>query len=148
MYTFSKAIITPISYSTAVEELLTACDLPVSDLRVGTPVHLFGVQHEGALAGVVGLEQYGRVALLRSLAVDEAVRTRGIGQDLVAYAEAWAAQAGVQEVYLLTTTASAFFARLGYEAVPRSAAPAAIAQTSQFADLCPSSSPFMRKVLA
>ena len=60
----------------------------------------------------------------------------------------WAAEQGVETLYLLTTTAAQFFARRGYEAVPRSEAPAAIAATAQFSELCPASSTFMRKVLA
>ena len=55
---------------------------------------------------------------------------------------------GIKTLYLLTTTAAQFFAKRGYEAVPRSEAPAAIAATAQFSDLCPASSAFMRKALA
>ena len=62
-------------------------------------------------------------------------------------AEAHAAEKGVETLYLLTTTAADFFARRGYEAVPRSAAPAAIAATPQFRDLCPASSVLMRKTI-
>jgi amino-acid N-acetyltransferase len=75
-------------------------------------------------------------------------RGGGHGKALVSHAEAWASQHGVEALYLLTTTAAEFFARLGYVAIPRSEAPAAIAATAQFASLCPSSSTFMRKVLA
>lgn len=67
---------------------------------------------------------------------------------LVSNAETKAAEQGVESLYLLTTTAAQFFARLGYEAVPRSEAPAVIAATAQFSELCPASSTFMRKVLA
>jgi amino-acid N-acetyltransferase len=71
-----------------------------------------------------------------------------LGVSLVSGAETWAAGQGVKILYLLTTTAAGFFARLGYVAAPRSAAPAAIAATAQFAGLCPASSTFMCKVLA
>lgn len=67
---------------------------------------------------------------------------------LVSNAETWAAAQGVKTLYLLTTTAVAFFVRLGYEVISRSEAPLAIAATGQFAALCPASSTFMRKVLA
>ena len=97
--------------------------------------------------GVVGVEVYGSVGLLRSLAVEPSHRKSGLGVSLVSNAETWAAEQGVETLYLLTTTAAQFFARRGYEAVPRSEAPAAIAATAQFSDLCPASSTFMRKVL-
>ena len=86
--------------------------------------------------------------MLRSLAVEPEHRNSGLGISLVSDAETWAAERGVETLYLLTTTAAQFFARLGYEAVPRFEAPAAIAATAQFSGLCPASSTFMRKVLA
>lgn len=63
--------------------------------------------------GVVGLEVYGKVALLRSLAVSATSRGNGYGKDLVARAERYAQSLGVTEIYLLTTTAATFFEQLG-----------------------------------
>ena len=137
-----------ISLNTEVEALLTEAQLPVSDLSSSLSRNLLGVRESGRLVGVVGIEVYGDVGMLRSLAVASARRNAGLGVSLVSNAEAWAAEQGVKALYLLTTTAAEFFARLGYEAIPRSEAPAAIAATAQFLDLCPASSTFMRKVLA
>ena len=137
-----------ISLNTEVEALLTEAQLPVSDLSSSLSLSLLGVRESGRLVGVVGIEVYGDVGMLRSLAVASARRNAGLGVSLVSNAEAWAAEQGVKALYLLTTTAAQFFARLGYEAIPRSEAPAAIAATAQFSDLCPASSTFMRKVLA
>jgi amino-acid N-acetyltransferase len=50
-------------------------------------------------------------------------------------------------LYLLTTTADAFFRRLGYEQTARELAPPAIKATREFSSLCPSSSIFMVKQL-
>ena len=130
-----------------VEALLTEAQLPVSDLSSCRSVNLLGIREDGRLVGVVGVEIYGSVGLLRSLAVEPANRNAGLGVNLVSGAESLAAQQGIKALYLLTTTAARFFARLGYEAVPRSEAPIAIAATTQFSDLCPASSTFMRKVL-
>lgn len=137
-----------IRLSPEVEALLAETRLPVSDLSSSRSLTLLGVRERGRLVGVVGIESYGEVGLLRSLAVLPVRRNFGLGVGLVSNAETWAAERGVNTLYLLTTTAAKFFARLGYEAVPRSEAPAAIATTGQFADLCPASSTFMRKVLA
>jgi hypothetical protein len=52
--------------------------------------------------------------LLRSLVVDPRARTTGIGSQLVAHAEAYARARGMPSIYLLTTTAEAFFAARGY----------------------------------
>jgi N-acetylglutamate synthase-like GNAT family acetyltransferase len=54
---------------------------------------------------------------------------------------------GARAVYLLTTTAEAFFRRNGYAAADRATAPAAIRATREFADICPASSAFLFKEL-
>ena len=87
------------------------------------------------------------VALLRSLAVGENARGKGVGSTLVAHAEHYAASKRVRSLYLLTMTAEAFFKRLGYERIDRSRAPPFIKQTSEFASLCPASSALMVKFL-
>lgn len=140
--------IQPISFSPAAAQLLAANHLPTADLAGGAAITFFGYYSAQTLAGLVGLEACGPYVLLRSFAVAEAQRGQGIGTTLVAYAEKYAAQHGVQAIYLLTTTAAQFFARHGYCAVDRAAVPAAIAATQEFADLCPTSSTLMMKPLA
>lgn len=137
----------PVVPDSRVEALLSANDLPVSDLKNNAHVVLFGCTSEGTLDGVVGLELYGEVALLRSLAVPAASRSNGLGAALVAHAERHAADQGVGTLYLLTTTAAGFFERHGYRHASREQVPAAIAGTPQFSSLCPSSSAFMAKPL-
>ncbi|WP_344760887.1 arsenic resistance N-acetyltransferase ArsN2, partial [Luteimonas lutimaris] len=129
----------------SAEALLAANALPISDLQGNSIVALFGYVADNQLRGIVGLEMYGPAALLRSLAVQDTGRGVGLGAALVAHAEQFAAQQGVGTLYLLTTTATDFFERRGYSHVARDAAPASIAATSQFSDLCPSSSAFMAK---
>jgi amino-acid N-acetyltransferase len=137
-----------LSLNTEVEALLIEAQLPIADLASSRSLNLLGLRGGGRLVGVVGVEVYGGVGLLRSLAVEQAHRNSGLGSSLVSNAETWAAKQGIKTLYLLTTTAAQFFAKRGYEAVPRSEAPAAIAATAQFSDLCPASSAFMRKALA
>lgn len=139
--------IQPISFSSAVEQLLAVNHLPTADLHGTAPIIFCGHYTAQTLTGIIGLEVCRPYMLLRSLAVAETQRTQGIGAALVAYAEAHAAQAGAQALYLLTTTADQFFARHGYCYVDRAAVPAAIAATQEFADLCPASSQVMMKSL-
>lgn len=139
--------IQPLRPSPEVRALLSANQLPASDLHDGATVRLFGCVSDLHPRGVVGLEIHGEVALLRSLAVADAQRGGGLGAALVAHAERYAAGQGVATVYLLTTTAADFFLRLGYRHVPREDAPAAIAGTTQFSGLCPASSAFMAKAV-
>jgi amino-acid N-acetyltransferase len=130
--------------STAVA-LLQPQGLPVSDISAEHLEHFFFVGPDGSPTGLVGLELYGTDALLRSLVVAENVRGKGLGSTLINHAEQYAASKGVRSIYLLTTTAEAFFKRLGYERIERSHAPTSIEQTREFADLCPASSAFMLK---
>ena len=125
--------------------LLTSCELPIADLG-DVPIFLVEVL-DGKLLGAVGLEIYQQCALLRSLAVDEASRGAGLGTALVQAAESHAAEAGVEEVFLLTTTAPRFFERLGYVAISRAEAPEVIRTTREFSALCPDTAALMAKRL-
>jgi amino-acid N-acetyltransferase len=132
--------------STAVA-LLQAQGLPVSDITDEHLEHFFFVGSCGSPTGLVGLEIYGTDALLRSLVVGEHARSKGLGSELIEHAEHYAASKSVRSIYLLTTTAEAFFKRLGYERIDRSQAPPSIERTREFASLCPSNSAFMVKSL-
>lgn len=131
-----------------VKRLLTGCGLPTADLTPDKLSTFFAAESDGAVVGVVGLELFGRVGLLRSLAVEPADRRQGLGSALVAHAEGFAAERGVAALYLLTTTAEGFFRRLGYERLPREQAPAEIQGTSEFAELCCATAVVMVKRLA
>lgn len=136
-----------IDLDAEVEALLLEAGLPVSDLSRKPNVSLLGARADGQLLGIVGIEAYGAEGLLRSLVVTPAFRGAGLGLHLVVAAEAWAAARGITALYLLTTAADEFFSRLGYETIAREQAPASIAATVEFRELCPSSSVFMRKAL-
>lgn len=131
----------------AVKQLLSESDLPIADICARPLQRFFGCGAGPELEGVVGLELYGEVALLRSLAVASARRGAGVGSRLVAHAEQHARDQGVQSLYLLTTTAEEFFRRRGYGRIPRDEAPAAIKGTKEFSGICPVSSAFMVKRL-
>jgi amino-acid N-acetyltransferase len=97
--------------ATAVRALLVAAGLPVTDLSAAHLDDFWGCHDGMNLIGVVGLEGYGTVALLRSLAVAHAWQGRGLGSALLAHAERAARQRGIQALYLLTAATSASRAR-------------------------------------
>ena len=133
--------------ASAVTRLLTEAGLPSSDLAEAHLENFFGCGSTSAPDGIVGVELYESVALLRSLAVNASCRGRGCGTALVARAERFAQSKGAKEIYLLTTTAERFFERLGYARVQRETAPMAIQRTQEFSTLCSSSSTLMVKRL-
>jgi amino-acid N-acetyltransferase len=129
-----------------VEALLERNDLPYEDVRTGEG-EFFLASADGEFVGVGGLETHGAEGLLRSVVVSASRRGRGLGAALVAELEARADDRGVDSLYLLTTTAAAFFERQGFEAVERDAAPPAVRGMTEFRDLCPASATCMRKIL-
>lgn len=141
-----------------VESLLADEGLPTGDVRAKQDC--FYVAHregdhdaDGRVGddepvGVGGVEPAGEAALLRSVVVEPSARGDGVGSALCDALEAVARDDGVDALYLLTTTAAAFFAARGYEEVERSAVPAPMRDTDEFADLCPASATCLRKHLS
>ena len=62
-------------------------------------------RNDRRVVGVAGLELYADGALLRSVAVDPALQGRRVGHQLTEAAVAMARDHGVENVFLLTTTA-------------------------------------------
>ncbi len=128
--------------------MLQSANLPTADLTAAHCEHFFYSGPAEAPTGIVGVEVYGDVALLRSLVGAPGRRGSGEGSALLEHAEQYARASGASTLYLLTTTAENFFAKHGYGRVSRDAAPAAIRATREFAGICPASSAFMRRELA
>ena len=132
----------------AIISLLAACHLPTDDLKVAG-INNFVVALSGnKLVGTCGLEVFGTAGFPRSLAVEPEWRGLGLGERMLAESERRARDAGVGELYLLTTTAQTYLQRLGYEDALRDSVPPAIAGHPQFRGLCPASAKCLRKALA
>lgn len=130
----------------AVHALLRSASLPLD----GVPddlAHFLVAEHEGAVVGVIGLERYGDVALLRSAAVAQDLRGRGVGERLVHALLDAARGAGIRELTLLTTTAERWFPRFGFEPIAREAADVALHASEEFRGACPDSATTMRLLL-
>ena len=127
--------------------LLQAAHLPTEDLTEDHCRHFFLAGTADSPEGLVGLEVFEKVALLRSLVVVPEMRGKGLGATLLEHAENHARASGVNALYLLTTSAEKFFALRGYARTARESAPAAIRATREFAGICPASSAFMSRNL-
>ena len=127
----------------AVKSLLGAAHLPVDGLE-----EQFGDAYAVAVAGdriigAEGIEVYGRSGLLRSAVVQPDWRGRGVGDALTRDRLEWARRAGLERVYLLTTTAESYFPRFGFTRVDRAEAPSEIRASREFASACPATAAFM-----
>ena len=119
----------------AIEQLLRRHALPRVGVREG--IGGFTVAEEaGALVGVIGLEVHGAYGLLRSAAVDPSWQGRGVGRGLVARVIAAARARRLRALYLLTTTAAAYFPAFGFALTDRAAAPPEMQRTDEFAGAC------------
>ncbi len=128
----------------AIQTLLATCHMPAEGIELLTDSCLVA-KADARLVGTVALEPCGRAALLRSLAVAPNYRGRSVGRGLYARMLAKARLLGIEQLYLLTTDAEPYFAKLGFERAERSKAPAQIQATSQFRSLCPQSAVCMTR---
>jgi amino-acid N-acetyltransferase len=120
----------------SIRELLLANKLQPTGLEPFITTTLVAVD-QGAVIGCVALEPYGRLALLRSLAVDPSRQRSGVGTALVTAALEAARRLPVDRVYLLTETAAEYFPRFGFETTTRDTVPEPVRQSVEFTTLCP-----------
>ncbi|MFB2553505.1 arsenic resistance N-acetyltransferase ArsN2 [Ensifer soli] len=125
---------------------LATARLPVDDLDEPGRV-FYHFLDDGRTVGFGGLERHGAYALLRSVVVPAEQQGKGFGRAITQELLDQAHDAGIGAVYLLTESAARFFTRLGFRAISRDLAPAAILATRQAAGLCPASATLMVKDL-
>lgn len=130
----------------ACRGLVQACGLPLGGLERGFPGG-YVVAVDASLVGCAGVEPYAEVGLLRSVAVAPEARGRGLGERLTRSRIAHARTMGLESLWLLTTTAPAYFSRLGFAVVDRAAAPHALQGSAEFAEVCPASATCMRLLI-
>jgi amino-acid N-acetyltransferase len=95
--------------------LLAENELPVADINAALLADFLVAEHAGGkIVGSVGVERFGRSALLCSLAVARTARNGRLGTWLLSHAELLAWASNVCDLWLLTTTAAGLFRRLGY----------------------------------
>lgn len=128
----------------AVEDLLSASNLPVDGVRDNFSSFVVAEDRD-EIAGAIGLEKYGSVALLRSAVVSPEHRGSGVGRQLVEQLLARAEKAGIDELYLLTTTAEKYFPRFGFTPTTRSTVPEAVKASAEFRGACPETAVVMTR---
>jgi amino-acid N-acetyltransferase len=131
----------------AIEELLQQSGLPTAAVGAWLS-HFLVADSEGEVVAVAGLESYGPSALLRSVAVNSAWRGSGLARQLIDRLLAEAQQQGVDDIYLLTTTAEHYFPRLGFACCTRDDVPGPVQESVEFREACPASAVVMRRTLS
>ena len=119
----------------AVLELVAQAGLPLD----GIAGHIGGflvAAREGEVVACAGMEVYGSCGLLRSVVVRPDRRGRGLGRALVSALIDRARARGLTHLYLLTTTAAGYFARMGFRPLDRDRVPAQVQASAEFSSDC------------
>ena len=128
----------------AVEDLLSASNLPLDGVKDNFSSFVVADDQNG-IVGAIGLEKFGSVALLRSAVVSPAYRGSGVGSKLVEKVLERAEEDGIEELFLLTTSAENYFPRFGFTRTTRSAVPLAVRASAEFQGACPDSAAVMTR---
>ena len=134
----SKIVQYPVTYSVAnptdknqIRRLLSECGLPT--LYIHRHLKSFMVAKAGKkIVGVIGVEVYGRVGLLRSLCVERGYRGQGIAKMLNAKILAYAHKKKIERLYLFTWGAEKFVSKLGFRKIDKKRIPKSLRSTWQF----------------
>ena len=131
----------------AIIALVASSGLPIEGLRTILDQHHDAAwvmrDSDGRLLACAVVEPFGRVGLLRSVAVAEDTRARGRGTALIDDILRHPRIRTLDGVYLLTETAEPFFARRGFRSIAREQVPDEIRASSEFASVCPASAVVM-----
>ena len=120
-----------------IADLLAGNNLPYLDIVPGKQNFVVAeIDHK--IIGCVGFEGYEESGLLRSLAVCQNHRNLNIAHVLIEKILMLGQEQGIQEFYLLTTTACNFFSKLGWKSINRDHASEGIKSTTEFTSICPS----------
>ena len=129
----------------AIIALLRKLNLPTSDIN--DDIQLYLLQDGEKTIGTAGLKIFEDCALLRSVSVATEQQGKGYGKIINEQIEMYAKESGIKCLYLITTSAKAFFDQLGYGIIERNVAPEPVKQTTEFSSLCPSSAVVMKKLI-
>lgn len=132
----------------SLRDFLRVNQLPADDLKLSDSLYLsYTADSHEELVGSGGLEFYGNKALLRSLAVSQAMRSQSLGKQIVENLMQLVKEKDIKEIYLLTLTAYYFFLKLGFTEINRNDVPEEIKSSTEFSQVCPTSARVMRLMI-
>lgn len=128
-----------------ISDLLTGCDLVPEGLEKENLTLFYELDELEQVLGVIGVEAYGEVCLLRSLAVRHDKRNLGIARELIKNALNFAQLNNCCDVYLITETIGDTMLRYGFSNINRGDVPQDILKSPFFNGICPCSCQIMHK---
>jgi len=125
-----------------IHSLLSGFKLPLDGLEE-TKLWLLE-SGNGEVLGVAGLELYGNQGLLRSVAVTQGIQNQGVGTALANFVISETKKSQVQDLFLITTTAPAFFKKLGFKEESREQVVGSSTNSVEFISACPKTAILLR----
>jgi N-acetylglutamate synthase-like GNAT family acetyltransferase len=123
---------------------LTDAHLSTDDIEDSGRTFFKALSADGQIVGFSGVERCDGDYLLRSVVLHPDRRGTGVGKAVVEVTVASLDPGGA--VFLATTSAAPFFARIGFSEVQRDSVPAAVLATRQLSSICPSSATIMKLI--
>ena len=129
-----KASITDLQ---GIHQLLEELDLPITGVSEHLDNFLLSI-HNDRRTGIIGLELYGKIGLLRSVGVRTSYQGKRIGDDLMVAIQEFAKFKSVEQIYLFTDTAERWFERYGFTTISNDQLDPLLQQSKEYS-LCESS---------
>ncbi|MCB9231839.1 MAG: MFS transporter [Bacteroidia bacterium] len=145
-----QALVEPVNSAEdmeALKEMLAKAGLPFDDVGEQNQ-RFFLYRFKELVLGTIGLQKAGNFGLLRSLSVAREFRRKHLGQNMIDKLINYSSETGIQQLYLITTSAQTYFEKQGFREISREKVPSEIQGTREYAELCPSEAKVMVKYLA
>ncbi len=128
-----------------IVDLLKDSGLPHLDIP-GEDVSVYGFYEDNELVASGAIEYADDFILLRSLAVADPHKNKGLGTKVVEYLEDLVTESGCRYYYIITEIPE-YFKKMGFKVIQRQDCPEPIQQTAEFTTFCPEDATVMKKTL-
>lgn len=123
---------------TIIKNILKSNHLVYKDIG-DEGIEFFFAYEDSSFIGIIGLEKFDNLGLLRSMVINKEFRNKGYGKKVCEAFFKTVKKEGINELYLLTYDAKDFFEKVGFKVVKRKDVPEQIKHTKEFSSLCPAS---------
>ena len=121
-----------------IEEILLNAKLPIAGIKKPN-CKLFVLEAQQEIAGIIGYELYGDIALLRSLAVVPSQQGQGRAKELFEFIFRHLKEKNIRDVYGLTLTIPEWLLKLGFNEIKRDDIAPELFASEELKGACPDS---------
>lgn len=126
--------------------LLEELNLPITGISEHLDNFILSI-HNNLITGIIGLEMYGKIGLLRSVGVRSSYQSQRIGDDLMMAIQEYAKFKSVERIYLFTDTAEKWFEQYGFNKISNDQLDPILQRSKEYS-LCKSSVKMLKTLKA